>query len=64
MTVRGKVLLFLLVALGFSALQGVAQYQGTTRGKIARRWSLLSTEQSLLYLQLRGDSLLYLESLQ
>ena len=64
MTVRGKVLLSLGVALGLIALQGAAQYQGTTRGKLARRWSLLSTEQSLLYLQLRGDALLYLESLQ
>ena len=64
MTVRGKVLLFLMVALGLIAVQGAAQYQGTARGKLARHWSLLSTEQCVLYLQLRGDSLLYLESLQ
>jgi signal transduction histidine kinase len=63
MTVRGKVLLFSAVALGLIALQGLALYQGTTRGRIAREWSSRANEQRHLYNQFRGDALLYLEAL-
>jgi two-component system, NtrC family, sensor kinase len=62
MTVKGKILLFLALALGLVAVQGASLYQGTARGRIAREWSTRANDQRQLYTQLRGDALLYLDA--
>ena len=64
MTIRGKVLLLLVVALGLVGGLGSALYTGAQRGRQLRDWGLGSQEQRYLYSQLRGDALVFLGDLQ
>ncbi|WP_224369281.1 sensor histidine kinase [Hyalangium versicolor] len=64
MTIRGKVLLLLAVALGLVGCMGVAVQVGTYRLGHLRDWTLASQEQRSLYSQIRGDALVFLAELQ
>jgi signal transduction histidine kinase len=64
MTIRGKVLLLLAVALWLVGGMGVALHLGAARGRLMRAWGRSSQEQRFLYSQLRGDGLVFLGDLQ
>jgi two-component system NtrC family sensor kinase len=64
MTIRGKVLLVLTVALGLVGSMGIALHVGASRGRLMRTWGRSSQEQRFLYSQLRGDGLVFLGDLQ
>ncbi|MFL5343573.1 MAG: sensor histidine kinase [Hyalangium sp.] len=64
MTIRGKVLVLLVVAVGLVGGLGAALHQFAARGRLMRDWALGSQEQRYLYSQLRGDALVFLSDLQ
>jgi two-component system, NtrC family, sensor kinase len=64
MTIRGKVLLLLTVALGLVGGLGAVLHLGASHLEDLRYWGLGSVQQRYLYSQLRGDALVYLAELQ
>ncbi|HVG62973.1 MAG TPA: ATP-binding protein [Hyalangium sp.] len=64
MTIRGKVLLLLAVAVGLVGSMGVALHLGASRGGLMRNWGQGIQEQRFLYAQLRGDGMVFLGELQ
>ncbi len=64
MTIRGKVLLVVVVAFGLVLLLGLVLRQGTVRGRILRDWTNGVHEQRYILSQIRGDALVFLEDLQ
>src|SRR4051794_20624733 len=64
MTIRVKVLLLLVVAVGLVGGLGAALYQFASRGRLLRDWGQGSQEQRFVCSQLRGDALVFLAELQ
>ncbi|WP_224245956.1 sensor histidine kinase [Hyalangium gracile] len=64
MTIRGKVLLLLVVAVGLVGGLGGVLHLGATQLEQLRDSGLESQEQRYLYSQLRGDALVFLSELQ
>jgi two-component system NtrC family sensor kinase len=64
MTIRGKVLLLLAVAVGLVGGMGAALHLGASQGRLMRTWGQSSQEQRFHYSQLRGDGLVFLGDLQ
>jgi signal transduction histidine kinase len=64
MTIRGKVLLLLTVAVGLVVLMGGAIHQGSSQARLLRSWESSGYEQRYLISQLRGEALVLLDELQ